>query len=60
MDKKYRSSINVIISIILGIVIIFTSAQQSFSQTEEKKVLKIGYFPNINHAQAVIGIGNGD
>ena len=55
MDKKY-----IIISIILGLAIIFSSAQQSFSQTEEKKVLKIGYFPNINHAQAVIGIGNGD
>lgn len=24
------------------------------------KVLRIGYFPNINHAQAVIGLGNGD
>ena len=60
MDKKYKSSINIIISIILGIAIIFTSAQQSFSQTEDKKILKIGYFPNINHAQAVIGIGNGD
>ena len=60
MDKKYRSSINIIISIILGLAIIFTSAQQSFSQTEDKKILKIGYFPNINHAQAVIGIGNGD
>lgn len=23
-------------------------------------VLRIGYFPNINHAQAVIGVGNGD
>jgi NitT/TauT family transport system substrate-binding protein len=23
-------------------------------------VLRIGYFPNINHAQAVIGLGNGD
>lgn len=23
-------------------------------------ILRIGYFPNINHAQAVIGIGNGD
>ncbi len=26
----------------------------------EKKVLRVGYFPNINHAQAVIGFGNGD
>ena len=24
------------------------------------KTLRIGYFPNINHAQAVIGLGNGD
>jgi NitT/TauT family transport system substrate-binding protein len=60
MDKKYRSTTSIIISIILGIAIIFTLAQQSFSQTEDKKILKIGYFPNINHAQAVIGIGNGD
>lgn len=26
----------------------------------QHKVLRIGYFPNINHAQAVIGLGNGD
>ncbi len=24
------------------------------------KTLRIGYFPNINHAQAVIGLNNGD
>ena len=24
------------------------------------KTIRIGYFPNINHAQAVIGLGNGD
>ena len=24
------------------------------------KILRIGYYPNINHAQAVIGLGNGD
>jgi NitT/TauT family transport system substrate-binding protein len=60
MNKKYNSARSIIIATILGITIIITAAQQSFSQTEEKKVLKIGYFPNINHAQAVIGIGNGD
>ncbi|HET7389920.1 MAG TPA: ABC transporter substrate-binding protein, partial [Nitrososphaeraceae archaeon] len=32
----------------------------SVSAGHEKKILRIGYFPNINHAQAVIGIGNGD
>lgn len=28
--------------------------------TNGDKVIRIGYFPNLNHAQAVIGIGNGD
>jgi NitT/TauT family transport system substrate-binding protein len=28
--------------------------------TSEQKTLRIGYFPNINHAQAVIGLGRGD
>jgi NitT/TauT family transport system substrate-binding protein len=60
MNKKYNSATSIIIATILGITIIFTAVHQSFSQTEEKKVLKIGYFPNINHAQAVIGIGNGN
>jgi NitT/TauT family transport system substrate-binding protein len=33
-----------------------------FAQTgpNSAKTLRIGYFPNINHAQAVIGFGNGD
>src|SRR6187200_185463 len=30
------------------------------SNTNSVKTLRIGYFPNINHAQAVIGLGNGD
>jgi NitT/TauT family transport system substrate-binding protein len=30
------------------------------SDSGVKKTLRLGYFPNINHAQAVIGIGNGD
>ena len=60
MNKEFRSTTSITISIILGLAIIFTAAQQLFSQTEDKKILKIGYFPNINHAQAVIGIGNGD
>src|ERR1051325_7970510 len=34
----------------------------AFAQTgsNSAKTLRIGYFPNINHAQAVIGFGNGD
>ncbi|HEX2557052.1 MAG TPA: ABC transporter substrate-binding protein, partial [Nitrososphaera sp.] len=30
------------------------------NNTAESHVLRMGYFPNINHAQAVIGLGNGD
>jgi len=63
MVKKFRSikSITIISLIILGAVLIFPLVQQQpFSQIEEKKELRIGYFPNINHVQAVIGIGNGD
>ena len=30
------------------------------SRANTVKTLRIGYFPNINHAQAVIGLGNGD
>ena len=29
-------------------------------QHQESSVVRIGYFPNINHAQAVIGLGRGD
>ena len=30
------------------------------SNSHPSDVLRIGYFPNINHAQAVIGLGRGD
>jgi len=36
------------------------SAVNNSGNAQEEKVVRIGYFPNINHAQAVIGIGNGD
>src|SRR5713101_221324 len=34
--------------------------QLSHNTVSSGDVLRIGYFPNINHAQAVIGLGNGD
>jgi NitT/TauT family transport system substrate-binding protein len=46
--------------IVSGFVAQPSISNHGFSQDVGKKVLKIGYFPNINHAQAVIGIGNGD
>ncbi|HEX5186003.1 MAG TPA: ABC transporter substrate-binding protein, partial [Nitrososphaeraceae archaeon] len=61
MNRKFQSDKDTITVILIGLLIFFPLIEhQSFSQTEEKKELRIGYFPNINHAQAVIGIGNGD
>lgn len=36
------------------------SADCDFSSSGESDVMRVGYFPNINHAQAVIGFGRGD
>jgi NitT/TauT family transport system substrate-binding protein len=58
MDNK---RINVVLAIAIAVVVVAASIPTpSFSQTEEKKTLRIGYFPNINHAQAVIGLGRGN
>jgi NitT/TauT family transport system substrate-binding protein len=37
-----------------------TTNTRTDSGSNSVKTLRIGYFPNINHAQAVIGFGNGD
>jgi NitT/TauT family transport system substrate-binding protein len=42
---------------ILGIT---TGGSNNNGTSGESNVLRIGYFPNINHAQAVIGLGRGD
>ena len=53
-----------IAGIIIAIVIILSITShpltQSQSISEKSDILRLGYFPNINHAQAVIGVGNGD
>src|ERR671924_842676 len=36
------------------------SVNDSAQNNPSSQILRIGYFPNINHAQAVIGLGNGD
>jgi NitT/TauT family transport system substrate-binding protein len=51
------------IIIVLVIVLSFnvnSENQLSHNTDSSASVLRIGYFPNINHAQAVIGLGNGD
>ena len=69
MHIKTISAITAAAIILVAAIVIPTTAP-AFSQTNNssisgekgsvvKKTLKIGYFPNINHAQAVIGLGNG-
>src|SRR5919205_3632035 len=58
MEKRI---INVVLSIAIAVTLVAALIPTSaFSQTNEQKTLRIGYFPNINHAQAVIGLGRGD
>jgi NitT/TauT family transport system substrate-binding protein len=54
-----------IAGIIIAIVIVLSfnvnsENQLSHNTDSSASVLRIGYFLNINHAQAVIGLGNGD
>src|ERR687897_3320066 len=35
------------------------SVNDNTQNSSSSQILRIGYFPNINHAQAVIGLGNG-
>ncbi len=56
-----KSSIAIISAtlIVIGLIAGLSISNQAYSQGTEKKVLRLGFFPNINHAQAVIGVGNG-
>jgi NitT/TauT family transport system substrate-binding protein len=59
----YNSAIYAILVAILAMAMVIASIPvPAFSQTEngQTKTLRIGYFPNITHAQAVIGLGRGD
>jgi NitT/TauT family transport system substrate-binding protein len=48
--------------IIIAVVLISAPISVAGAQSvgNEKKTLRIGYFPNITHSQAVIGLNNGD
>jgi NitT/TauT family transport system substrate-binding protein len=60
IDVMNKSLVVLIVSLLIIIGIAVQTSISNHVYSQEKKVLKIGYFPNINHAQAVIGIGNGD
>gem|GEM_PF-18342 len=56
-----KSSIAIVSTtlIVIGLIAGLSISNHAYSQGTEKKVLRLGFFPNINHAQAVIGVGNG-
>jgi NitT/TauT family transport system substrate-binding protein len=59
----YNKAIYAILAAVIAVTLVTASIPTpAFSQTEngQRKTLRIGYFPNINHAQAVIGLGRGD
>ncbi|HZC20607.1 MAG TPA: ABC transporter substrate-binding protein [Nitrososphaeraceae archaeon] len=74
MIKKRQQAIKLTITLAAIIVVtavitplkpaVFAQSASANSNTStgynSVKTLRIGYFPNINHAQAVIGFGNGD
>ena len=62
--KKTTAVITLLVSaIMLSTTLVSPHSVNTFAQqtgVQGVKTLRIGYFPNINHAQAVIGLGNGD
>ena len=46
--------------LVAGFIITPSLSGHANAQFAQKKIFRLGYFPNITHAQAVIGIGNGD
>nr|MDP9288985.1 hypothetical protein [Thermoproteota archaeon] len=61
MDKKVVKKLTICaLVIILAAVMVHSPVIGSVHAQSATKVLRIGYFPNINHAQAVIGFGSGE
>ena len=60
--KHTTDSIMLAVSIVSVVVVITMLLNASITHTafaQAQKTLRLGYFPNINHAQGVIGIGDG-
>jgi NitT/TauT family transport system substrate-binding protein len=61
MDNKATRKLTIVaLIIILAAVLVHTPVIGFVQAQSATKVLRIGYFPNINHAQAVIGFGSGE
>ena len=61
MEKRKKvTTVIVLLAAAIMLSSTLTSTNLIDIYAQEVKTLRIGYFPNINHAQAVIGLGNGD
>lgn len=60
MNKKSKILAVMTTLLITGFIITPSLSNQVNAQLAQKKVFRLGYFPNITHAQAVIGVGNGN
>lgn len=60
MNRKSYVAVVMTTLIIAGFMVTPSLSNQVYSQGPQKKVFRLGYFPNITHGQAVIGVGNGD
>jgi len=64
--EKLAISAGIIVAVILSSIfysdsssLFVESVNDGVQNSTSSQILRIGYFPNINHAQAVIGLGNG-
>src|SRR5919199_5825549 len=64
--EKLAISAGIIVAVILSSIfysdsssLFVQSVNDGVQNSTSSQILRIGYFPNINHAQAVIGLGNG-
>jgi NitT/TauT family transport system substrate-binding protein len=60
MNNKLKITAVMTILLIGGFIITPPLSNLAYAQFAQKKIFRLGYFPNINHAQALIGVGNGD
>jgi NitT/TauT family transport system substrate-binding protein len=65
--KKLGISAGIIVAVIISsyfgdLASTITNGGTTNNNNENMKsnLLRVGYFPNINHAQAIIGLGSGD
>ncbi len=57
---KFAIAGGIIMAVIIISLTTHNDVRSIHSENSSSDILRIGYFANINHAQAVIGIGNGD